>query len=68
MPRPEGLEEMVRIAEILSADYPYVRVDLFYCRRQVYFGELTFYHGGAFERFAPPEMDRRFGDLLELPS
>ena len=65
--RPAGLEEMVRVAETLSADFPYARIDLFYCGGKVYFGEITFYHGGAFERFDPPETDRIFGEKLVLP-
>ena len=28
VPRPEGLAEMIRVAEALSADFPYVRIDL----------------------------------------
>jgi hypothetical protein len=65
--RPAALAEMVRVAETLSADFPYARIDLFYCRGKVTFGEITFYHGGAFERFDPPEFDRFFGDKLALP-
>ena len=65
--RPAALPEMVRVAETLSADFPYARIDLFYCGGKVYFGEITFYHGGAFERFDPPEFDRVFGDKLVLP-
>ena len=64
--RPAALPEMIRVAETLAADFPYVRIDLFYCRGKVYFGEITFYHGGAFERFDPPEFDRTFGDQLIL--
>ena len=67
VPRPAALPEMIRVAETLAADFPYVRIDLFYCGGRVYFGEITFYHGGAFERFDPPEFDRMFGDRLVLP-
>lgn len=65
--RPAALAEMVRVAETLAADFPYARIDLFYCGGKVTFGEITFYHGGAFERFDPPEFDRFFGDKLALP-
>ena len=65
--RPAALAEMVRVAETLAADSPYARIDLFYCDGKVYFGEITFYHGGAFELFDPPEFDRFFGDKLALP-
>lgn len=67
VPRPDALPEMVRIAETLSADFPYARIDLFDCRGTIYFGEITFYHGGAFERFDPADYDRVFGDQLVLP-
>ncbi len=65
--RPAALAEMVRVAEVLAADFPYVRIDLFDCRGKVYFGEITFYHGGGFERFEPSEYDRIFGETLVLP-
>ncbi len=65
--RPAALAEMVRVAEALSVDFPYARIDLFHCGGKVYFGEVTFYHGGGFERFDPPEFDRIFGDKLVLP-
>ena len=65
--RPAALPEMIRVAETLAADFPYARIDLFYCGGRVYFGEITFYHGGAFERFDPPETDRLLGAKLALP-
>lgn len=42
IPRPENLEEMLRVAEILSADFDFVRVDLYNVDGRIYFGELTF--------------------------
>ena len=65
--RPGKLEEMIRVAEALSAGFPYVRVDLFQFKDRVYFGELTFYHGSGLERFDPSEYDRILGDKLKLP-
>ncbi len=40
--KPALLNEMVRIAEILSADFDVVRVDLYEYNSKVIFGELTF--------------------------
>lgn len=40
--RPKHLEEMVEIAKTLSADFKFVRVDLYDCPDKVVFGELTF--------------------------
>lgn len=42
IPRPEHLERMLQIAQILSADFDFVRVDLYDVNGKVYFGELTF--------------------------
>ena len=40
--KPEHLKEMEEIAEILSADFEFVRVDLYEFEGKIYFGELTF--------------------------
>lgn len=42
IPRPERLEEMLNIARKLSADFVFVRVDLYEVKKKVFFGELTF--------------------------
>lgn len=62
--RPEGLEDMVRVAEILSKDFPFVRVDLYHIRNQVYFGELTFYPWSGYVKFNPVDFDFRLGELM----
>ncbi|MDY0148589.1 MAG: ATP-grasp fold amidoligase family protein [Kiritimatiellia bacterium] len=67
VPRPALLPEMIRLAEALSADFPYVRIDLFHCHNKLYFGEITFFHGGGFERFEPADYDQNLGDRLVLP-
>lgn len=40
--KPECFEEMLEIAEILSEDFPFVRVDLYENEGRPVFGELTF--------------------------
>lgn len=65
--RPELLAEMIKVAERLSAGFPYVRIDLFQVKRHVYFGEYTFYHGSGLERFEPAEFDFLLGAKLTLP-
>ncbi|MBN1508290.1 MAG: hypothetical protein JW955_15690 [Sedimentisphaerales bacterium] len=64
--RPDKLPEMIHIARTLSAEFDYIRVDLFHFDGKVYFGELTLHPGGGWERFYPPEYDRFFGDKLHL--
>lgn len=46
-PQPKHMQEMIEIAKILSADFKFVRVDLYEYKDQVYFSELTFSPWGA---------------------
>jgi hypothetical protein len=66
--RPELLAEMLRIAEILSKGFFYLRVDLYLIANRIYFGELTFYTGGGIEYFFPKDMNRIWGDMIRLPN
>ena len=43
--QPYSFDEMIRIAKILSAPFPFVRVDLYEVDHQPIFGELTFTPG-----------------------
>lgn len=65
--RPENLEEMIKIAEDLSKDFPFVRVDLYNCNGKIYFGELTFYPWGGIVQYTPDSFDFDFGEMIELP-
>lgn len=59
--KPTGLDEMLKVAEILSADFPFVRVDLYYISGQVYFGEMTFYPWSGYVKFIPEGFDSELG-------
>lgn len=65
--RPEKFEEMIKIAETLSAGLPHVRIDLYQANGAVYFGEYTFYHFGGMVPFDPESWDEVFGEWLKLP-
>ncbi len=67
MPKPEKLDAMLRLAEQLSKDIPFLRVDFYYVNGKIYFSELTFFPASGFAPFEPEEWDRTFGDWLELP-
>jgi|SRR5690625_2896849 len=66
-PKPINYDEMVEIAEILSVDFPHVRVDLYNINGKVYFGEMTFYHASGYVEFEPDEFDFILGNQFELP-
>ena len=59
--KPKNLEKMIEIAKKLSDDFDYVRVDLYNLDGKIYFGELTFTHGGGLEKFYPNKMDKIWG-------
>lgn len=65
--KPEGFDEMKRIAEDLSKDFPFVRVDLYWINHRVYFGELTFYPWTGYVVFEPKEFDVMLGEKFVLP-
>lgn len=67
VPKPEGLEEMKRVAEDLSNDFPCVRVDLYWVNHRIYFGELTFYPWTGYVVFDPREFDMILGEKFSLP-
>lgn len=66
--KPQNLNDMIKIAQILSINIPHVRVDLYNVKGQIYFGELTFYHGSGYEKFSPNEWNLKFGEWLRLQS
>lgn len=66
IPEPEQLEKAIGIAEELSSEITFVRVDLYLLKNDIYFGELTNYPGNGFKGFQPESMDYEIGGWLEL--
>ena len=64
--RPENLEEMLHVAERLSEDFPFVRVDLYSVSGKIYFGELTFYPWSGYVQYMPDEFDFQLGEQFPL--
>lgn len=57
-PAPRDLDSMIQIAQRLSAEHDFVRVDLYQTDEAVYFGEMTFFPGSGLEVFTPGSFDR----------
>jgi len=57
--KPENLDQMLKIAETLSADFPYCRVDLYNLDGQIVFGELTFTPAGNIMAYYSDEALRK---------
>lgn len=64
--KPEMFEEMKEIAAKLSAGMKFVRIDLYQINGKIYFGEYTFFHGGAFAPFKPDSWEQKLGDWIKL--
>lgn len=67
IPKPEGLNRMLEVSKILSKDFPFVRVDLYYLKGKVYFGELTFYPWSGYVQYNPDKFDYVLGEQFKLP-
>ena len=65
--KPQNLEKLLEIAEILSKDFPFVRVDLFDINSVVLFSEMTFYSDAGIAKFTPSEWDIKLGQMIQLP-
>ena len=63
---PNNLGEMIALAEKLSADEPFLCVDLFNVNGKIFFGELTFYPASGFGSFTPNIWNLRIGDMILL--
>lgn len=66
LPRPQNLDEMFKIARILSKGIPHLRVDLYNVDGKIYFGETTFFTASGFDANRLPEADLYFGSLTKL--
>lgn len=65
--RPANYSEMSSLAEILSHNHPFLRVDLYNVNGMIYFGELTFFPTSGLGGFDPQEWDMKLGRLIKLP-
>ena len=67
IPGPKKLSEMIDIAEKLSNNIDFVRVDLYNpTPEKIYVGELTNYPMGGTQRFEPKTWNSELGKRLSL--
>lgn len=66
VPVPAHFEEMKYLAEVLSKDFPFVRVDFFDTEEKLYLAELTFNPGGGFVAYEPESFNIELGNLFHL--
>lgn len=63
---PDNIGEMVKVAEKLSEDFPYARVDLYNIKGQIIFGEITFYPWSGYVQFTPDSFDIKLGSYFNV--
>lgn len=63
---PSSIPQMIHLAEKLSQGHPFMRVDFYNCKGNIYFGEITFFPAGGFGEITPEIYNSKIGDLLEL--
>ena len=61
LPKPEFLDEMIAMAEVIAGNHDFLRVDLYFYKNKITFGEITMYPGSGFERFQDDSFDLLFG-------
>ena len=57
---------MIKIVRKLSKPFPHARVDLYNVNGKIYFGEITFYHGGGVNNIEPQEIAFEMGNWINL--
>lgn len=66
IPKPKNYEKMVELAEMVSKNIPFIRVDFYEYKESLFFGEFTFFPGAGLEKFYPEEWDYKLGEWLDL--
>lgn len=66
MPKPENLDEMLKVAEKLVKPFPFVRCDLYNIQGRIFFGELTFTPLGGMVNFHPQKFLDELGAKIDL--
>lgn len=61
--RPKNYDEMLKLAKKLAEPFSYVRADFYNVNGEIYFGELTFAHGGGGENFTSKAFDLWMGQF-----
>lgn len=64
--KPKNFERMIEISEKLSEDFPHVRIDLYNIHGNIYFGEMTFFHGSGYVMFEPDNYDLQLGEKFNI--
>lgn len=62
---PTNLESMIELAELLSQNLPFARIDFYNIDGKIYFGEITFYPASGFGTFTSENFNHMLGKKLK---
>lgn len=63
---PNNLRDMIALAERMSKNEPFLRVDFYNVNGKIFFGELTFYPASGLGKWTTEETDIKIGKYLNL--
>lgn len=61
----KNLEKILIIADNLSREFDYARIDLYIVNEKIYFGEITFCPWSGFQKFNPSFWDKKLYEFLK---
>ena len=64
--KPEKLNDILQLAEKLSQNTKFLRVDFYIDNGKILFSEMTFFPGAGLSKFYPQEADKLLGDELQI--
>jgi len=64
--KPANFDEMIKISELLTRNFPFVRVDLYSINNKVYFGEMTFTPAKGTLILDDDKCDFEMGEWLDI--
>ena len=64
--KPKKLKEMLRLAQVLSEGFPFVRTDFYSINDDIFFSEYTFYSDSGLAKFNPEKWDEKLGEMIKL--
>ena len=64
--KPQSLDRMLSLAEHMSGEQPFLRVDFYEVNGSPIFSEFTFFSDSGMAAFHPEEWDKKLGDMIKL--
>lgn len=58
-------DKIISLAEVLAAEFEFVRVDFYIADETIYFSELTFHSGGGIRPIKPEKVDKDMGSFFK---